>query len=153
MASEVSGVPRPAAGLAGAAEDQPAPERPARACLTLPARAEQVRHARAFIGELLGSWHPCTGTAVLLASELVTNSVRHSGSRQFGQTITITAILQDSEVRVEVTDSSGPTVPAMRAADEIAEGGRGLQLVQALAATWGYWRDDSRTTTWFVCMP
>jgi hypothetical protein len=90
---------------------------------------------------------------VLLASELVTNSVRHSGSRQLGQTITITAVLQDSEVRVEVTDSSGPTVPAMRAGGEIAEGGRGLQLVQALEADWGYWRAGSRTTTCLSACP
>jgi len=153
-----SRVPGPAAqpggaGTAGALEDQPGPDRSARACLILDAQAERVTLAREFIGEVLGRGHPCAETAVLLASQLVTNSVRHSGCRQQGQTITVTAILQGGGIRIEVTDCSGPTVPAFRTSDEMAESGRGLQLVQALAATWGYWRDGGQTTTWFVCTP
>ena len=35
--------------------------------------------ARAFVGGVLGAGHPCVDVAVLLVSELVTNSVLHSG--------------------------------------------------------------------------
>lgn len=132
---------------------RPVLDRMTRARLTLAAHAERVPLARAFLGEVLGCRHPCAETAVLLASELVTNSVRHSGCRHLGQTITVTAVVTCGEVRIEVTDSSGRTVPAVHPSGEVAEGGRGLQLVQALAASWGYWRDGGRTTTWFVCIP
>lgn len=141
-------------GAADAPRDQPSPERPARACIVIDARAERVTVAREFIGEVLGRGHPCVETAVLLASELVTNSVRHSDCCRRGQSITVTAIPQGGRgIRIEVTDISGPTVPAYRTGRGVAEGGRGLQLVQALAANWGYWCDDGLTTTWFTCTP
>lgn len=122
-------------------------------CLALDARTDQVPAARAFVGATLGPWHPCAETAVLLTSELVTNSVRYSGCRRLGQAITVTAVVSGSEVRIEVSDCTGPTVPAVRTEGGMTEDGRGLRLVQALAADWGYWRDGGRTTTWFVCAP
>lgn len=140
-------------GPADAPEDQPAPGHPARACLVIDARAERVTVAREFIGEVLGRGHPCVETAILLASELVTNSVRHSDCRRRGQGITVAAIPLGSGIRIEVTDISGPTVPAFRTGGALAEGGRGLQLVLALAANWGYWCDGGLTTTWFTCTP
>lgn len=142
-----------ATAAASAASDEPGLERRARASLSLAARADRVTLARSFIEEVLGGRHPCAETAVLLASELVTNSIRHSGSRLLGETITITVIVVDNVVRIEVTDCSGSSVPQVRAGGKMAEGGRGLQLVEALAANWGYWRDDGRTTTWFACTP
>lgn len=140
-------------GAADAPQDQPAPERPARACLVIDARAERVANAREFIGKVLGRGHPCVETAVLLGSELVTNSVRHSACGRLGQSITVTAIPWGGGIRIEVTDISGPTIPAFRTGGALAEGSRGLQLVQALAANWGYWRDGGLTTTWFTCTP
>ena len=86
---------------------------------------------------------------MLLLSELVTNSVRHSGSGLPGQTVTVTVLREGGVVRVEVTDRSVATVPVLRAADSGAEGGRGLYLVDSLAARWGAQRDGDRTTTWF----
>jgi anti-sigma regulatory factor (Ser/Thr protein kinase) len=50
----------------------------------------QVRAAREFVERVLGAGHPCTGDAVLLVSELVTNSVRHSGSALPGGRVTVT---------------------------------------------------------------
>jgi anti-sigma regulatory factor (Ser/Thr protein kinase) len=135
-------------------------QRPPRT-LIVPARAEQVPVARSFVAEVLGLRHPCASAVVLLTSELVTNSIRHSGSGPLGETIAVTAIVRAGTVRIEVTDSSGPTVPSVRDASvdasvdasELAEGGRGLRLVQALAASWGYQCGDGHTTTWFVCAP
>jgi hypothetical protein len=48
--------------------------------VTIPAVPEQVRVARAFVAGMLGESHPHADVALLPASELVTNSVRHSGS-------------------------------------------------------------------------
>lgn len=50
-----------------------------RKSLTIGARPEEVRVARAFVGRVLGPSHPRGDLALLVAGELVTNSVRHSG--------------------------------------------------------------------------
>ena len=121
----------------------------ARESVTIAGRPECVAVARAFAATVLGRRHPAVDTAVLLLSELVTNSVRHSGSGLPGQTVTVTVLREGEVVRVEVTDRSGATVPVLRPADSGAEGGRGLYLVDSLAARWGAQRDGDRTTTWF----
>jgi len=121
-----------------------------REAVTLAGRAERARVARAFVGGVLGPGHPCGDVAVLLVSELFANSVRHSGSGAPGETVTVAVRGADGVVvRVEVTDRSGPGVPELRAAGSDAEGGRGLGLVAALAARWGWRRRGGRTVTWF----
>jgi anti-sigma regulatory factor (Ser/Thr protein kinase) len=121
--------------------------------LTILAAPEQVRLARAFVTGTLGRSHPRAFGAALLASELVTNSVEHSGSTGAGGTVTVTVAAGDKVVRVEVTDRSGDGVPvllpAAGAADGEAEGGRGLRLVDMLSARWGYQRGGGLATTWF----
>lgn len=95
----------------------------ARESVTIAGCPERVAGARAFAAAVLGRQHPAGETAVLLLSELVTNSVRHSASGQPGRTVTVT-VLSDGEVtRVQVTDRSGATVPALRPGVSGAEGG------------------------------
>ena len=122
----------------------------ARESVTIAGRPERVAVARAFAAAVLGRQHPAGETVVLLLSELVTNSVRHSASGLPGRTVTVT-VLSDGEVtRVQVTDRSGATVPALRPGVSGAEGGgRGLHLVDSLAARWGFEQDGDHTTTWF----
>jgi anti-sigma regulatory factor (Ser/Thr protein kinase) len=112
-------------------------------------RAERARAARAFVSEVLGSGHPCGDVAVLLVSEIFSNSVRHSGSGAAGETVTVAVRAGDGIVRVEVTDRAGARTPELRPAGRDAEGGRGLQLVAALAARWGSRRRGGRMVTWF----
>jgi anti-sigma regulatory factor (Ser/Thr protein kinase) len=94
-----------------------------------------------------------TDVALLLTSELVANSVEHSGSAVAGGVVTVTVAAGDKVVRVEVTDRSGDGVPVLRpasgAADGEAESGRGMRLVDALSARWGYQRGGGLATTWF----
>jgi anti-sigma regulatory factor (Ser/Thr protein kinase) len=69
--------------------------------------------------------------AVLLVSELVTNSVLHGGPP------IVLQVECDSEVlRVRVRDGS-PALPLPREAGADAEGGRGMTLVDLLTDTWG----------------
>ena len=110
---------------------------------------ERARVVRAFVGAVLGPGHPCEDDAVLLASELFGNSLRHSRSALPGETVTVTVTARTGAVRVEVTDRSGPGVPELRPAGEDAEDGRGLGLVAGLAARWGWRRRGARTVTWF----
>lgn len=121
-----------------------------RESVTLAGLAERAQVARAFTGGVLGPGHPCQEVAVLLVSELFGNSVRHSGSGAAGGTVTVAVTAGDGLVRVEVTDRGGPGVPRLRQAGSDAESGRGLELVAALAARWGWRRRGGRTVTWFV---
>jgi hypothetical protein len=57
-----------------------------RESVTLAGRAERARAARVFVSEVLGPGHPCGDVAVLLVSEIFSNSVRHSGSGAAGET-------------------------------------------------------------------
>jgi anti-sigma regulatory factor (Ser/Thr protein kinase) len=68
---------------------------------------ERVRVVRSFVFAVLGPGHPCGDEAVLLASELFTNSLRHSGSGLPGETVTVTVTACAGAVRVEVADRSG----------------------------------------------
>jgi serine/threonine-protein kinase RsbW len=116
-----------------------------RETVTLAGRAERARVARAFVGGVLGPGHPCGDVAILLVSELFSNSVRYSQSPAAGDTVTA----QDGVVRVEISDRSGPGVPELSPASQDAEGSRGLQLVPELAMRWGWRRHSGRTVTWF----
>jgi anti-sigma regulatory factor (Ser/Thr protein kinase) len=120
-----------------------------RESVTLAGRAERAGVARAFVGAVLGPGHPCGDDAELLVSEIFGNSVRHSGSGAAGEIVTVAVRVGDGMVRVEVTDRAGPGTPELRPVGRDAEGGRGLQLVAALAARWGTRRRGGRIVTWF----
>jgi anti-sigma regulatory factor (Ser/Thr protein kinase) len=122
----------------------------ARESVTIAGRPGRVAAARAFAVAVLGPQHPAGETAVLLLSELVTNSIRHSASGLPGQTVTVTVLSRGQVTRVQVTDMGGTTVPALRPrVCGMASGGRGLHLVDALAARWGFEQDGGHATTWF----
>ena len=120
--------------------------------MTIEAVPGQVGVARAFVNGVLGASHLESEVAVLLASELVTNSVLHSGSSVPGGVVTVSGAAGGGGVRVEVTDHSGPGVPVLLpagSADGEAEGSRGMRLVDALAARWGWRRRGGQMVTWF----
>jgi transcriptional regulator with XRE-family HTH domain/anti-sigma regulatory factor (Ser/Thr protein kinase) len=79
--------------------------------------------------------------AALLTSELVTNSVRHSGSPW----VEVTFDLSAEMLRIEVSDQSRQTVQP-RTPD--ADGGWGLRLVGELATRWGVERHERGKTIW-----
>ena len=111
---------------------------------------DQAHAARVFTTGALTGEHPCAAVAVLLVSELVTNSMLHSDSRLPGGTITVTVTGSPGSALVEVRDAGGASVPVVNGADDaLAEGGRGLRLVSDLAARWGYRREPDGLITWF----
>jgi len=120
-----------------------------RESVTLAGQAQRARVVRALVAAVLGPGHPCTDDAVLLASEIFGNSVRHSRSGDPGETVTVAVKVTGGVVRVEVTDRSGPRVPELTSAGQDEEGGRGLELVVGLATRWGWRRRGGRTVTWF----
>ena len=82
--------------------------------------------------------------AVLLAvSELVTNAVEHAGTA-----LELRAAVAYGRVRVEVVDGSGD-LPHQRQPAADALGGRGLQLVEQIADTWGVEAFPQGKSVWF----
>ncbi|MFD9603759.1 ATP-binding protein [Streptomyces sp. NPDC059970] len=72
--------------------------------------------------------------AALVVAELAANAVTHGrlGGRGFRLGL---ALLPGGRLRIEVADPRGECLPA--ASREAVEGGRGLLIVDALAADWG----------------
>lgn len=96
----------------------------------------------AVVREELRSWLARHGTderivddARLIASELVANALRHA--RPIEQDVVLVGWwAEDDRLAFEVVDGGAQTLPAQRAATEQATGGRGLQIVAALADRW-----------------
>ncbi|GGL32818.1 ATP-binding protein [Planomonospora parontospora] len=116
-----------------------------------------VAEARAWARDLLtGQVSGDTlDVALLLLSEVFTNSVVHSDSgRVPGGTVTVYLGALDGLAHVEVIDDgSATTMPFLRAATPDGENGRGLALVDLLAAKWSVHHDEETgTAVWFqVC--
>jgi len=111
----------------------------------------QVSAARAFVSQVLEGHRDTAATVALLTSELVTNSIKHSHSRNPGGTVAVTVVLSADRVHVEVHDGGADTVPRVRSGDQLAECGRGLRLVEACSLAWDYVQSDTGTITWFEC--
>lgn len=89
--------------------------------------------ARRFVGRALaeGRWDEGDDVVVLLANELVTNAILHTGS-DFDVVVDVDA----GRVRVEVRDGSTHR-PTRHDRGPRSTSGRGLALVEALASAWG----------------
>ncbi len=83
--------------------------------------------------------------AVLLASELVTNAIRHEA----GGTVTLAITCSRGELRVDVHDTSR-SLPVLADAPADAEAGRGLMLVATLSADWGIYRTPAGKAVYFT---
>ena len=79
----------------------------------------------------------------LAVSELATNAVVHAQTP-----FTLTVLSADGSLVVELRDAS-PAPPLAGVHDVLAEGGRGLLLVQALSREWGTRADaDGAKVVW-----
>jgi anti-sigma regulatory factor (Ser/Thr protein kinase) len=84
--------------------------------------------------------------AVLLVSEIVSNSVRHA-SLDKSDAIRVRVRGSDSMLHVDVIDP-GPGFDPERVGPSGREGGWGLRLLDRLATRWGVERNDV-TKVWF----
>ncbi len=111
------------------------------------ASAAFVRHQ--LIAELVALHAPGTlvDDAAVVVSELVGNAGRHGLALPGGGLIARWRVAPD-RLRVEVVDG-GPGPGGLRTtASSDAEGGRGLELVEALAARWGSAPARPGTVVW-----
>jgi anti-sigma regulatory factor (Ser/Thr protein kinase) len=117
--------------------------------LSLPADPAAVRQARDVVRAALLRWHVphLVEVCVLAVSELVTNALRY-GRPPIGLRLRRAS----KKIELEVADEGGGAAgaPPMPEADELAESGRGLGIVRAVAdevriegsQTAVLWRDD-----------
>jgi anti-sigma regulatory factor (Ser/Thr protein kinase) len=106
---------------------------------------ESAKAARDFTKSVLREWglDALVSEAALIASELVTNAIRHGacgpaeGDDEPQEKVELAWQRQVGRVICVVTDRS-PLPPVLGAADSDAESGRGLQVVAAIAAAWGW---------------
>jgi anti-sigma regulatory factor (Ser/Thr protein kinase) len=137
--------PHPGQGIAG--------EWPLRTFLELGALPGAVPCARLHARQVVWEWGLAgLGDDVeILVSELVTNAV--AASRSLDQVLPVRVWLLSDKARVLVVvwDAS-PRPPARVEADDDAESGRGLLLVEAISERWGWYpaQETGGKATWAV---
>jgi anti-sigma regulatory factor (Ser/Thr protein kinase) len=110
-----------------------------------------ARAAREFTGQTLRGWGllVLADDAAVIVSELVTNALVHGG-RDGAEREDVELILwrRSGQVVCAITDA-GTGIPVLVQPDPFGEAGRGLHVVQALSATWGWTRlGDSKKAVW-----
>ena len=115
---------------------------------TFPAQSRSVASARRFAVELVADQPTeLRETVELMVSELATNCVRHVNA-----SFQISVERSGDRLHVEVRDEGGGR-PAMRSPSPEDISGRGLRIVDLLAARWGVRYDaDAGKTVWFTLM-
>jgi anti-sigma regulatory factor (Ser/Thr protein kinase) len=118
----------------------------------LPKHPASVGLARRRVRDHLADWghsagDPALEDVVLLVSELATNAVRHGPLPDGEFEVAVTA-LADGSCFIEVSDE-GLAEPRPRPVADWEETGRGLHLVEHIAAAWGVWsRGRYGKTVW-----
>jgi serine/threonine-protein kinase RsbW len=111
-----------------------------------PATPAQVREARQFLSAILDG-RPAATDTILCLSELATNAIVHSRSREPDGHFFVRVQLHDNHLRVEVSDQGGAWAQPVNT-DE--RNGRGLLIVDQLARAWGRTgNDQAGWTIWF----
>jgi anti-sigma regulatory factor (Ser/Thr protein kinase) len=85
--------------------------------------------------------------AALIASELVSNAVRHGVPLPSGQ-ITMLWTLEADGYYIAVTDGGNASRVAPQPAEPYSTTGRGLMIVAALSRDWGVSREGNAITVW-----
>ncbi|MFF0446032.1 ATP-binding protein [Streptomyces sp. NPDC004609] len=121
-----------------------------------PAGVGEARHRMREQLHRSGVPEPVVDDAILILSELLSNACRHGrplGHAEVGDGDVRAAWRVDPSGRltVEVTDGGGPTRPVPSTPSVTARGGRGLNIITALAQDWGV-RDGvaGEITVWVV---
>jgi anti-sigma regulatory factor (Ser/Thr protein kinase) len=110
-------------------------------------RPVNVRAAREFVAGALEEqgFEGDPDVVLLLASELITNAVRHAATP-----FEITVDVNDGGVRVAVIDGDVDHPPLVRHPGPEETNGRGLLLVDQLAEVWGSSRLPRGKAVWFT---
>lgn len=120
--------------------------------ILLPHDPTSVGLARHRLGaELVGAGvlRAVVDDAVLIASELLSNALRHARPLPSGD-VRMSWRICDDGVEVSVSDGGAATEPRVSHTSLSALGGRGLSIVDRLAERWGVRHEDGVTIVWAV---
>lgn len=111
----------------------------------LAADTSAIRRARKTVGDQLWAWglSNLIDDAELVASELVTNAIRHGDGA-----IELRLIALPGRVRIAVLDANPVDSPHVAAERELADGGRGMLLVDTICLEWGHDSDEHGKVVW-----
>ncbi|MER6406490.1 ATP-binding protein [Streptomyces viridosporus] len=113
----------------------------------LSSTARGARLARLLAVDALRSWGLPHERASHVVAELAANAATHG--RVPGRSFRLTLYVVGATLRIEVTDTRGDRLPVPQVPDAVAESGRGLLLVEALADRWGVTEERfPRKTVW-----
>lgn len=115
----------------------------------IPSAPQNVANGRRWLlgrlEPLLGPKHSACEDSILLLSETLTNAIVHG----VGDLVEVDAYVDTANIRIEVTDDGGSTVPH-HVDDPHGDHGRGLPILASLARSWGFEQlDDGRLRVWF----
>jgi anti-sigma regulatory factor (Ser/Thr protein kinase) len=114
--------------------------------LRLDRSPEAAAKARRGLANLRGDLDPpLMETLRLLVTELVTNSVKHTGA----STVVLKVLVGSNAVLTEVTDAGPGFDPADTGIPSRDHTGWGLFLVERLAQRWGVTQNGEGTKVWF----
>ncbi len=96
-----------------------------------------------------GIYAGAVGDAVLVVSELLSNAIRHARPLP-GANVQVAWAVDGGAVEVAVSDGGAPTRPRPTQPTVSSLGGRGLDIVEYLARSWGIRTDDGGLTVWAI---
>jgi anti-sigma regulatory factor (Ser/Thr protein kinase) len=88
-----------------------------------------------------------TNDAALVATELITNAIRH-GRPLPSDELAVAWSTDDEDVLIQVTDAGGLSHPRLISSGPEDISGRGLAIVNSLTSSWGVDIDSDRVTVW-----
>ena len=113
--------------------------------LSLPPSLACVPAGRHVVRDLLLEWGfaPALDDASLAVTELIANAVKHANSA------VQVSVVADTGITVSVRDRGPMMSRRSRAPEPMAESGRGLRIVAAVAAAWGVVQEPEGKCLWF----
>ena len=85
--------------------------------------------------------------AALVATELITNAIRH-GRPLPSDELTVEWSTEGDDVLIRVTDGGGPSHPRLMNSGPDDTSGRGLAIVDSLTSSWGVDIGTDQVTVW-----
>jgi anti-sigma regulatory factor (Ser/Thr protein kinase) len=107
--------------------------------------ASAARDARQTVRAALAQWQipGCLDDALLIVTELVSNALRHGAAP-----IELDLRLTDQTLRIAVSDALPARAPTPLQSDTAQASGRGLLLIAATSARWGWDTGRQSKTVW-----
>jgi anti-sigma regulatory factor (Ser/Thr protein kinase) len=102
-----------------------------------------LQGARRFARNVMDEWglSACVEDAVIVIGELVANAAQHaleSDSRDETRATAWLGLVRRQQAVICAVADPSPCAPTLQDPGDLSESGRGMQIIEALSASWGY---------------